>query len=214
MTVPEMIPHDDAIELLPWLVNDSLEAAERDAVREHATNCVICRRELAQLQAVDRSIAAERARAAVPAPDMRRINARIDAELERGQRGGAALRRIRAWFEDPWFVAFATQTIVVIVMASSWLLSRAPEPGFTTLTAPEALPAGHYVRVVFDPTLDAGGLAALLEDRQLSIVAGPSERGVYTLRFADGVPAVAREAVTAELADEAGVLFAQPLAER
>jgi hypothetical protein len=214
VTVPEMIPHDDAIELLPWLVNDSLATAERDAVREHASNCVICRRELAQLEALERSIAAERAQAAVPAPDMRRINARIDAGLERGRRAAAAMRRIRAWLEDPWFVAFATQTLVVIVMASSWLLSRTPEPEFTTLTAPEVLPAGHYVRVVFDPTLDAGGLAALLDDRQLSIVAGPSERGVYTLRFADGVPAGARETITAKLAGEAGVLFAQPLVER
>jgi len=214
VTVPEMIPHDDAIELLPWLVNDSLQAGERDAVREHAANCVICRRELATLEALDRSITAERAHAAVPAPDMRRINARIDAELERGQRRSAMVRRLRAWLENPWFVAFATQTVVVVVMASSWWLSRTPEPAFTTLTAPEVLPAGHYVRVVFDPTLEAGGVAALLEGRHLSIVAGPSVRGVYTLRFADELPAGTREAIAAELAAEAGVLFAQPVAER
>src|SRR6059058_1585796 len=34
---------DDAIEFLPWLLNGSLEARERDEVRRHLTDCERCR---------------------------------------------------------------------------------------------------------------------------------------------------------------------------
>ena len=44
MTTP--ISHDQAFELLPWLVNGSLAAGERDAVEEHLRSCLPCRREL------------------------------------------------------------------------------------------------------------------------------------------------------------------------
>src|SRR5690242_2639193 len=34
---------DDAIEFLPWLLNGSLEAGERDEVRRHLATCERCR---------------------------------------------------------------------------------------------------------------------------------------------------------------------------
>jgi hypothetical protein len=46
----DVTSHEQARELLPWLVNDSLAANERTLVREHAKNCVICRKELAELE--------------------------------------------------------------------------------------------------------------------------------------------------------------------
>lgn len=214
MTVPETLSHEEAIELLPWLVNGSLPAGERDGVREHAASCVICRRELVQLEALNDSIAAGAARAACAAPDMRRINARIDAELERDRRGGVLLSKLRDWMQDPWLVAFAAQSLVLVVLVSVWLPARGPEAEFTTLTEPSILPVGNYVRVVFDPTLDAGAVADLLDDRPLAVFDGPSPRGVYTLRLDDDVPAAARSTIAAELLDQPGVLFAQPVTER
>ncbi len=38
--------HEDAVELLPWLANGSLDAAERAELTEHLAACATCRREL------------------------------------------------------------------------------------------------------------------------------------------------------------------------
>ncbi len=208
MTTYEAMSHDAAIELLPWLVNDSLQGGEREAVRAHATSCIICRRELAELEALQRSIHAMEAEA--PAPDMRRINARIDAQLERVSLGRNLLAGIRRFFESPWRAAFAAQSVVLVAVAALWLQSGSGEPEFRTLTAIEALPDGHYLRVVLDPTLEQAAIDALLADAGLDVVAGPTERGVLTLRFAD--PDADRTAATEILRNDARVLFVQPVA--
>ena len=49
MNTRESVSHQQAAELLPWLVNDSLDAGEKENVLEHALACVICRRELDEL---------------------------------------------------------------------------------------------------------------------------------------------------------------------
>lgn len=209
MTAREMMSHDKAAELLPWLVNHSLAAGERDAVREHATSCVICRRELTQLETLRAAIVSEVRPDGVSAPDMRRINVRIDAMLDRETAGSMLLARLREWFDNPWRVAFAAQTALLIALIAFWPLQQISEPEFTTLTEPQALPDGHYVRIVFDPTLDAARIAALLEGTGLSVASGPSPRGVYTLRFTEGTATADRAAMVTALHAEPGVLFVQ-----
>ena len=61
---------DEAIELLPWLVNDSLQPDEREVVQAHATSCVICRRELDELRALHQAIDSTAAVIETPAPDI------------------------------------------------------------------------------------------------------------------------------------------------
>ena len=156
----EPLPHDQASELLPWLANGTLDAGERDAVRAHARNCVHCRRELDDLQALAAAIAPADAEY-LPVPDMRRINARIDAELERERRGPALLGAVKRFAGSPWRLAFAVQTVVVIALAAVLLRPPAPEPGYTTISNPPSLPAGDYLRVVFDRTTLAATSKAL-----------------------------------------------------
>ncbi len=211
MTTHEAMSHDAAIELLPWLVNESLHDSEREAVREHATSCIICRRELAELEALQQSIHAVAPEA--PAPDMRRINARIDAQLERETRGRNLLAGIRRFFASPWRAAFAAQSLVLVVVAALWLQADTVEPEFRTLSATGTLPAGHYLRVVFDPTLEQAAIDALLAGAGLGVAAGPTARGVVTLRFGDTVAEADRAAVTEVLRNDARVLFVQPVAE-
>lgn len=209
----ELLQHEEAIMLLPWLQNGTLDAPERDAVRAHAASCVICRRELAALEAVGRSIAASAGGMPLPAPDMRRINARIDAELARKSRGHALLAAWHAWAANPWRVAFALQTAVLLVLAL--FLLRVPgtdEAPYTTLTAPASLAEGHYLRVIFTPELDGNTLDELLAPHRLAITDGPTPRGLYTLRFPDTADTAERAGALAALGDDARVLFVQPVA--
>jgi len=210
VTTHEDMGHDDAIELLPWLVNQSLQGGERDAVRAHAASCIICRRELAELELLQESIHAMAADA--PMPDMRRINARIDARLEREARGRNLIATIRTLFASPWRAAFAAQSVLLVVIATLWLQAGPGEPEFRTLSNDETLPAGNYLRVVFNPTLNQAAIDALLADTGLSITNGPTERGVVTLRFAATVGASNRAAVTEALQKDTRVLFVQPVA--
>jgi len=207
----EAMPHDQAIELLPWLVNDSLDAEERRMVADHATSCVICRRELGELQALQSLMHDPAAESLAPAPDMRRINARIDAQLAREAKGSALLSSLRGLLASPFRVAFAAQTVALVVVAAAWLLPRAESPEFETMTSAEQLPAGHYLRVVFDPTIESTTIERLLDESHLAVVAGPSERGVYTLQFANDLSPQERSTVIDGFGSDARVLFAQPV---
>lgn len=211
MTMPDTMSHDQAIELLPWLVNNSLDDNERDVVREHANSCVICRRELAELTVLQAAIVAPTATAGVPEPDMRRINARIDALIQRENRGRALLSRLREVFNDPWRAAFALQSVLLVAIIGV-LLQQQPEPQFRTMTTPQTLGEGHFLRVVIDPALDTATITELLAARQLTVIDGPSDRGVYTLRFADSASSARRSSITAELVADPRVLFAELIA--
>lgn len=196
--------------MLPWLVNNSLQGSELDAVQAHAKSCIICRRELAELEALQESIRS--ATVMAPAPDMRRINARIDAQLQRASRGRDMLAATRRFFGSPWRAAFAAQSLLLVVIATLWIQAGTDEPQFRTLTTTERLPAGHYLRVVFDPNLEPESIDAMLADAGLGVAAGPTERGVVTLRFADATAETVRARVIEAMQSDPRVLFVQPVA--
>jgi anti-sigma factor RsiW len=209
----EMMQHEDAITLLPWLANGTLDGPEHEAVRAHAAACVLCRRELDALDSVRRSIAAAGDAIKLPEPDMRRINARIDAELSRKSPARTLAAALQAWAANRWRVAFALQTALLLVLAVVLLRPTGVDDApYTTLTAPASLAEGHYLRVIFIPELDGDALDALLAAHDLAVADGPSVRGVHTLRFPDGSEDAQRSAALAALEDDARVLFVQPVA--
>lgn len=209
MNKPDAMPHDEAIELLPWLVNASLTAQEHEAVTAHATACVICRRELGELKVLQSAIRQPSGPMEAPAVDMRRINARIDAQLERDTRAARFVAMLRDFLHSPWRIVFAAQSVVLVVLAAMLLQADNGEPQFVTLTTPATLPAGHYVRVVFDPTVDAADIGVLLQGLELRVIDGPTERGVYTLQYAAGQRDSDRERTVTALRADQRVLFAE-----
>lgn len=209
MNVRESVSHEQAAELLPWLVNESLDADEKEGVIEHARACVICRRELDELERLRDSMVPESL--AIPAPDMRRINARIDRLIDRQKWGRILITRAREAFDGPWRIAFVAQSILLIVLASILLWPEPDNAEFTTLTEPGDLPSGTYVRVVFSPELAKPELAMLLDRFELRVVDGPSNRGVYTLGPADSISLEDRDNLVLFLQGDPRVLFAQPV---
>ena len=131
MITHDTMTHEEAIELLPWLANDSLAPDECESVRAHAASCVICRRELAELEALQEAIDLQAARTEAPEPDMRRINARIDAQLERDSQPSGMTPLLQSLFGSPWRVAFAAQSVALLAVTVLWLLpgSRRSEVG-------------------------------------------------------------------------------------
>jgi hypothetical protein len=208
----ETMQHEDAITLLPWLANGTLEEPEHGAVRAHAAACVLCRRELETLDSLRRSIAASGDAMTLPQPDLRRINARIDAQLSRKSPGRMLAAALHGWVANRWRVAFTLQTASLLVLAVVLLWpAGVDEAPYTTLSAPASLAEGHYLRVIFTPELDGDALDALLATHDLAVADGPSVRGVYTLRYPAGSQDAERRAAFAALDDDARVLFVQPV---
>lgn len=210
MNTDDLMAHEEASELLPWAANRSLPLEMYEAVRKHALACVSCRRELNQLIVLDNNLARSADAIVVPPPDMRHINQRIDAHIDAQQRGARSLRSIWRFFSDPWRAAVVVQSVLLAVVASSILSTKAPDIEYTTLSDQSVLPNGDYIRAVFGPDVGAKDIDALLRSFDLLAVEGPSDRGVYTLAYRGTGPWKNHE-TAARLRQDARVLFAQPI---
>ena len=209
MNARESVSHEQAIELLPWLVNNSLDEREKEAVLEHAQACVICRRELTNLQQLQNSISDTSSTSPLPEPDLRNINARIDALIDRQNWGRELWSRLREALDSSWRIAFAAQTVALIALAAVLFWPEPRSEEYTTLTQVQNLPDGQYLRVVFSPDLQQSQLTNLLDKHKLTIVGGPSIRGVYTLGVTN--TSAYDDILLSGLQDDPDVLFAQPV---
>ncbi len=212
MTSPEQLTHESALELLPWLVNGSLSDDEASATRKHALSCVICRRELESRELFQQHFSQAAESVAIPAPDMRNINRRIDDLIDRQNAWQDAFSRVKEFARSPWRLAFAAQSLTLLVLAGVVLMPNPPAAEFTTLSNPPAIASADFVRVVFSPDLDEHALSALLADYELTVISGPTERGVYTLSLEVPLGASDHEQLVESLRGHAEVLFAQPVA--
>ena len=180
-----VLSHDRAFELLPWLVNGTLASAEREAVEEHARACIACRRELKQQR---RLHAAANARRTADV-SMEAGFEQLDRELDAAARGG----RLR-YAAAPYALAAAAGVAVLAVLL--WLT---PPPNLTNATystwATPAAESGALLDIVFAADATAAQMAALLEEIDGEIVAGPSELGRYRVRVRGGAAEDAQLAV-------------------
>jgi hypothetical protein len=206
------LSHEQAIELLPWLLTGAMDEQERELVREHARSCVFCRRDLEELELINELISNAAKAQPIPAPDMRSINARIDEWEHRKGRVKRLIRRLGLRFQNPWRLAFAAQSVLVVVLAAVLLWPAGQVGEFETLTAPRNLPAGQYIRVVFSDDLSGSELTSLLDEMALAVTDGPSDRGVYTLSVAQPLSADERDNLFLSLQQNPDVVFAQWLA--
>jgi hypothetical protein len=168
--------HERAFELLPWLVNDTLAAAEREAVEIHVRSCITCRREFKDQQ---RLLTVLQKHPTVHLSEQNAFERLADVLDERER---PAL--------EPQYLPFMRFGVVAalgvaLVVGLLWL---APEPpsdgGYTTLAAaPAAATRGAQLDVVFTRETTAAEIAALLTSVGVEIVAGPSEIGRYGVRL-------------------------------
>jgi len=207
----ESLPHEDAMEMLPWLINDSLPGDERAAVLDHAQSCVMCRREMKSLEDLRDSVNRLSCPVPIPDPDMRNINARIDKLIDRQNWARRSISWISEFFASPWRAAYVAQSMLLVVLAAALLWPATRDTEYTMLTQASDLVDGYYVRVVFSPDLAQSDLKELLDELELRIVAGPSDRGVYTLATENSFVITERDAALASLSKNRSVLFAQPV---
>lgn len=208
----DVVTHEEAAELLPWLVNGTLLPDVAKGVEAHAAACTLCYRELAMARAFAQQVVASGA-APAPPPDMRNINARIDAYESRRRWIKVRLGRVRDFLVDPWRALAVVQAILLGAVAIAiWSPPPAPEPAYRTLSAPLDPHPGDIVRATFAPELGVEQIEVLLGRLRLQVVAGPSAHGVYTLAgVGDDWDA---SAAAEHLQQDPRVVFAEPVERR
>lgn len=183
MNTRDLISHDTAAELLPWLVNNSLPDGEKHQVLAHARSCVICRKDLAELESLRDTIANNALADDAPPIDMRRINQRIDEDLEKRRRVPRMVEAVVEFLLDPWRAAVVAQSVLIAALLIAMFGQGVDRPQYQTLTSDTSLPPGHYLRLVVGTATETAELAELLARFNLTIVEGPSARGVATAAF-------------------------------
>lgn len=214
--------HAEAWDLIPWLANGRLAAADREWVEAHLQSCVECRVELTTQREI-----AQRMHAAGEVPvvgDEQRSFDKLWSRIEASESAGAvstgtgSLAPARRGSRTVRWLAAA-----VIVQGFGLALfglqalrgADAPRDDFRTVSTVEAVRgATPEVRIVFAPEATIGTINALLARQGLTLVSGPGESGNFTaaLTAAAVATGASAESVADQISRDPNVAFAQPVA--
>jgi putative zinc finger protein len=201
--VSQPIPHSRAFELLPWLVNGSLDTEERDAVEQHVRSCLACHRELKEQQHLRAALRAQPAVHLSPQTNFEKLARSLDGPPAIGARPA---RR----FEPFLRFAVAAAVAAIAVGAVLWLSpTRLDTRGdYQTLSRGAAAAPGQ-IDIVFGQSVTQAQMQSLLEEIGGKIEAGPSGVGRYRVRLEAPIASDARlDALLAKLNNDPRVRFA------
>lgn len=147
--------HEDVRLLLPWYVNETLDAAERSRVERHVERCERCNAELAEHRSIDRFVRDDSPTPIVPAANPAGVLARADKQPRRRSFGAPS-----AWL-------LAAGVAAVAVVAAAVVGSRqpsSPNQQFETVTSTQvASDVDYVVEVRLKTAANAASDRALLE---------------------------------------------------
>lgn len=156
---PQYFGHEQASELLPWLVNDTLEEPHRGAVQLHVGECTKCQADIAAL---------ERLQSALQNDALTPIVPRMDPyQLLDGATRGPGWNRL-AWPDrtGPWLpVALAASLLLAVAVLLLKLAADPQSPAiYETASDRQAAASFHYVMdVQFEADIDASRNRQILD---------------------------------------------------
>ncbi|HJU08948.1 MAG TPA: zf-HC2 domain-containing protein [Rhodanobacteraceae bacterium] len=193
-----------AWEAMPWVLQDSAPAAQKDWLMAHLARCEACSAEFAQQT---------RLRAAMSLPsdiplDVELGMARLLKRLDTLDSETIAPSARRAnWAFKALAAAVLIQALGIGALGTR-LLSDRPAP-YRTLSAPAPVVVAGAIRVVPDPGMKLADWNKLLHSLGLKVISGPNAVGAYTVAPADSVAGSAKS--LQELRASAGIRLAEPV---
>jgi hypothetical protein len=164
--------HQRAIELLPWLVNGTLSAGERAALEQHVHDCVSCRYELRQQNAL-----------AALVRQQGDVHVSPDAGFDDLMRHTDAPRPRQRPDRVRYAVAASIVIVLIGVATTSMYVSMIRGDGsFTTLSTPTDMETVRF-DIVFVEDVSETEMRDVLRSVGGRIVAGPSDIGRYTIEI-------------------------------
>ncbi len=213
--------HEEAFALLPWWINGTLTPPELALVERHVPGCDECRAEAQLQRRLHDALCREKSNLEyAPQPAFDRLWSRIE-ELERDVPRTVSAPDDVATDEPTRAAAVPTRWLLAAslalafgagVLATSlrqWPESPSPPEFHTVTTIADSGHQGPYLRAVFAPATTIDELTRMTRGARLTIVAGPTEAGVYTLAL-DSSAAGSIDAALARLRDDPRVRFAEP----
>jgi hypothetical protein len=218
MTTAEHRLHQEVWGLLPWLANGRATGEQRHLAERHLAGCPDCRAELAREQ----RLAAGMAQPSVPGPTLSQGLARLMQRVDQVEPARPPRPWLAAWAGRGPTIRLSTAALLgtlqlaLFAAGAAWFFNAAPTAaptnGYQTLTsAPTgassaAVPA---LRVVCHPGRPISELQTLLVGHGLTIIAGPTEAGVFTLGLVTPPAGGDLDALAAELRRSPVIAFAE-----
>ena len=196
-------PHDEAEELLPWYVTGRLDAADRERVEKHLTDCTRCQAELRaerrladEYRAYSPQVEAswlslrDRIEPVVPAQPPVAANSNWWRSLSRPAIGGL----------------MAAQLAVIVATAGVVSYLGRPDAAYRALGSAPIVASANAI-VIFQPTTREDQLRRLLNASGAELVGGPTDADAYVLH----VPAETRATTLARLRAHPEIVMAEPI---
>lgn len=228
--------HLHAVELLPWLVNGSLDDEEQAWVEAHVAQCPGCRQEVLALRRLQEAVHSEQlddyvsTRLAGIHQRIDGVTARLSSARNHEARDEARASAWASWHRllgmgrlratSGWRAAALAQALVLIAVGGVWLVRSNPSEilardtaTYHLLSAPQssdrspAPDARWHIAVVFDQRTPESEMRALLLALNATLTAGPTAQGAYDLALESGSP----ERALTTLRASPWVRVAQPL---
>lgn len=190
---------DETWEMIPWYVNGTLPNDQVAAFEADARSCPACQAEIARLEALAEEVSHGEQFEEAKARSWATLNAQIEAEK------AARAPKPRGWFSgvNTGALGFGGAALAACLVLA-FQFSGPSEDGFVTLTS-----GGDETVIMLQPAdgLEREVLEALLAEQGLTIAAGPTDAGLYTVTLpTDADP----EALAGILAALPEVDFAAP----
>lgn len=182
--------HTDIWLLIPWYVNDRIEATDRRRTDTHLRACAACRNELLLQQSIYGTMANDGTIEHMPQASLRRLQQRLDRDAPRRLQPRPRLSsgRMAARWRGAWRPSVMAASIAIMVGAigaaiilSNPLSRHSNSSNYYTVTDATPRTNNAVIRAVFIPTITLTELQFLLDESKLRIAAGPTEAGVYSL---------------------------------
>lgn len=207
--------------MLPWIVTGRVAASDKQRFERHIAECAECRAELERQRELCERIRSQESVMLAPQSSLQKLMARIDSShpepLDESSTVPVSMPKARPNTPSSprWLsIAAGVQTLAIAaLLALVWQQREAEmsEPRFTTLsTAATPQPTGKLLRVVFSAQMTNAEVQELLRSVAATVVAGPTEAGVYTLRLTQETPDEVGAVLTQVRADP-NVVFAEPV---
>jgi hypothetical protein len=209
--------HQRAADLLPWLVNGSLQGAELTWLNHHLGDCVQCREEQRRQLLLREVVARQPVVELAPQASFKRLWARIeaaanapaDADLAPGASPAASLRR-GDWRWGRMASIAAGIAALALVGLLVWQQDAATTGNrYHTVSSAASPVLPGQIRVVFADTATIADIKSILASAHLDAAAGPTSAGVFTLQPVTDHSGADLAAVTRALRSDPRVRFAE-----
>jgi hypothetical protein len=223
--------HHELSQLLPWYVNKSLQGAELKAVESHLSTCLICNRELVQLQKLSKAVIQEGAFDSAAQASFTRLKSRLHTQpltsADKVKQDGANSRVLKGevHVSSPGkrgrlaiplgypALAMAAALLLSVTLLMPRLLMDGVQlsSNFKTLSDGQQEHMNtNEIRVVFAENVDQQQKSKILEQINGLFIGNPTPQGVYSVKLGKTIAAKELIQIVDSLRKDKKVIFAEP----